>query len=766
MDVLAWFTDRYTETVAPEDLRQPRARQLAALLRSNSYNGAHLGECRREPTSGHEILLLQVSVPLGQRTTINAVEPEEPVAVLVGRPELLPHVYPLRAGFPTRVPHFNVAQRDQPRSLCLYEAPSEDVRRTYTALGFIERVRWWFGETAYGRLHGDAQPLDPLFQRGGVSLILPRDEIQPDTLWAAARVCEQDNSPVQLVRVTPATAARFANLQGLYATAFVETGTIAHGRIQEIPFDLAQLLTAYRDSGVEIVGPLGAALLVLSRSSHARFLLDRPLILVVTTPLTRDGVAVETTTVKAFLIPETSAGDIAAALGVLIMANGMWGPPIGAAPPPGDLASIALIPADTYPCLDRAQAQLASGQVFTEPVPTVLLGAGALGSQLALIAARGGDGPWSIVDDDFLLPHNLARHGLRPEQLGQSKAIALADDLNRLLGDGTACGVHTNILHPNSGGRWLDLLDGVQRIIDTSASVPVARWLACDCQRTAPAVSCFLSPSGRDAVMLLEGAGQAPRLDHLEMTYYRQLVCDPALSGHLSSAEVALYVGGCRNPSVKIPQTRVAALACCLVEAVCRQDWPASGRIGIWRSADRLAGITYLALASEPFEQITVGDWTVWVRCGLLHEVSEARQRAGACETGGILVGSWDRDRRIAYIVSHYDPPPDSMHEPNGFVRGVVGVFETITKVHAKTAENLTYIGEWHTHPSGCGTQPSPLDEKLLWWVHDALQWSDAPALILIAGDDGFRIALQNTPTSYDEALLTTFQEVPQNSGT
>ena len=66
----------------------------------------------------------------------------------------------------------------------------------------------------------------------------------------------------------------------------------------------------------------------------------------------------------------------------------------------------------------------------------------------------------------------------------------------------------------------------------------------------------------------------------------------------------------------------------------------------------------------------------------------------------------------------------------------------------------MTYIGEWHTHPSGYTSKPSSDDHYLLRWVHDALQWSDAPALILIAGEDGFRVALLDEGSVYSELLI------------
>ncbi|KQT58252.1 hypothetical protein ASG52_22660 [Methylobacterium sp. Leaf456] len=754
MDVQAWFAEQFTETVSPDKLNKPRARQLAALIATGGYDGAELLECRRDLESGNEILLLRVLVPLGQRALVNDIEPEEPVAVLIGRDNLLPHAYPLRPGFPDHVPHFNVAPPDRPRSLCLYEVAAEEVRRTYTAIGFVERIRWWLAETAYGRLHGEAQPLDPLFQQTGLALIMPFSDIKPGMLYAAGRVSERTDSPVRLIVIDHQNAAQLQERQGLYAVVYLRTPPVEHGRIRDLPFDMAHLVRTYQEIGADISEVLGEALLATYIAAHVKFLLDQPLILIIETPLTRAGGGVEAKTVRAFIAHNVSAGNLAIKLGVLIKEQGIWGRPLLMQPEIQDLTSIDLIPADTHEPFDRARAQLASGYPIIEAVPTALLGAGALGSQIALIAGRGGYGCRIIIDNDYLFPHNLARHGLGPEYIGWSKAVAVCRELNGLLGDDTVEAIHDDILSPSGESRWPAALGDVQRVIDASASVPVARWLACDAEREAQAASCFLSPSGRDAVVLLEGEARSPRLDHLEMSYYRHLVGNAGLAGHLSAGEIALYVGGCRNPSVRIPQTQVAALTGSVVEALCRRPWPSTGGIYLWRSSEGLTGIAYHAFEGEPFEQVQVGEWTVWVRRGLLHEVAEARERAGRLETGGILVGTCDRDRKIIYVVSHYDPPPDSTHELTGFVRGTVGVYQTIVDVQARTADNLTYIGEWHTHPPGCGTRPSRDDEKLLWWIHEALRWSDAPALILIAGDDGYRLVLRDSAEQHFEGLI------------
>src|SRR5205085_5470567 len=49
------------------------------------------------------------------------------------------------------------------------------------------------------------------------------------------------------------------------------------------------------------------------------------------------------------------------------------------------------------------------------------VGLGALGSQVFLNLLRAAFGEWTLIDKDFLLPHNLARHGLYGNVVGWSK---------------------------------------------------------------------------------------------------------------------------------------------------------------------------------------------------------------------------------------------------------------------------------------------------------------------------------------------------------
>ena len=360
-----------------------------------------------------------------------------------------------------------------------------------------------------------------------------------------------------------------------------------------------------------------------------------------------------------------------------------------------------------------------------------------MGSQIALCAARSGIGSWRIIDPDFLLPHNLARHVLLRSHVGMTKAEGLAAEIRELLGVGSASSHASGILEAS---REPDVLGGADLVLDCSAALPVARWLSAG-PHSGRTVSAFLNPTGSDLVLMWEGAERRPRLTCLEMTYYWSLVGTAALAKHLSPGISGIYpAGGCRSPSLRIPQSRLATFSGIATERLLEGPLPAAGGMEIWtRTAD---GIVPFRFPPLDFEEARAGEWLLFVEAGVLAGVRQARRLAGGLETGGILVGCFDRPRKHAYVVAHYDPPPDSVAGPASFVRGLVGVHRTLEDVETATLGNLTYVGEWHTHPAPASSHPSADDSKLLTWIEDALAFSDLPPVMLIAGEGDIRVII------------------------
>ena len=745
----SYFEELYPQELPTDALRHRLARATAALLRSGSYGGAQLVSSRGGNASGADrnLLIVDVEVGLGQRALENPINGTERVGITFVRPDLPPSVYPLRADFPMNVPHLNLALPGDPSSLCLFEMPNEEILRILTPHVLLERVRVWLKETAYGRLHGDDQPLEPTFIDSGYAVVLPHAGTNNSfSVYDAFRLSDHPRHPVFLEALS--AVANRSNSTGMSAIILV-TNALPHARIRMLPLNVAELLESYGELGVDLLTDLRTAF--RERFSVMAPHLAKPCLLVIRTPIERSPGEVDGEAAKAF-VTVRSAEELAIKLGALLRGGGHLAPPLTMSPPDmAVLREIELQALDVRRPFSRSVAQAASGlpheDRFLQRI--ALIGAGAIGSQFALAAARMGIGIWTIIDPDHLMPHNLARHALTAQATGAAKADAVAVEIQMLLGPEAAA----SIVAPVSDPAAQQALRNADLIIDASASVPVARFLADRSLYNNRTASIFLNPSGTDLVILGESEGRDPRIDHVEMAYYWMLANDNSLEGHLSNSGEAMFPsGGCRQPSVKISQAHVGLFASLAVKRVL-QDPPAPERaVEIWRLTDD--GIGVVRSAAPSYREVTIDGWAISISEDVIRNITAARAAAGACETGGILVGVWDRVRARAYIVGNYPPPPDSLASAASFVRGEEGVFRTLYAVEAHTAANLTYIGEWHTHPPGHSSKPSADDRVLLRWIGDVLVFLDVPPLMLIAGQDGLRVLMGLNHRTSAQSLL------------
>ena len=92
--------------------------------------------------------------------------------------------------------------------------------------------------------------------------------------------------------------------------------------------------------------------------------------------------------------------------------------------------------------------------------------------------------------------------------------------------------------------------------------------------------------------------------------------------------------------------------------------------------------------------------------------------------------------RKRIYVVDVIASPPDSKEEHNCYERGIVGLEEAVRSFQDRSTNHLRYVGEWHSHPQGCATRASGLDEELLSKLHDTRSTDGYPAVMAIIGDN------------------------------
>lgn len=723
--------------ITPDHLTDDGLRALADLASRDAYEGCALVSCHRTDDGAVEAVVIEVYVELGQAARVNDVRELEMVAVVTDARRAMPSVYPLRPNFPQHLPHMNLNYRGKRRSLCLFDAHAEDIAHLYNPAMLIERVRWWMQKSAYGELHGEDQPLDPAIAPSFWSLVLPPEfDATVNGSYAALRQTKHLTSPILLWRWD----AKFGADVPQYACSHVVTGPTGHGAMIDLPANLAELIEIYTELKVDLAGEIARLFAGDLSDPKLSARLQQGLLLLITTPLTGADGVVGAKTTRAFLSPDVTLLDVAKALGIASDEGGAVGRLVAVPPDHDALRDQLIVPLNVIDGFTPDLARATSGRTDAPNRALAAIGLGALGSQIVLSLARMGQSVWTLIDQDFVAPHNLARHAAPGGAIGCSKAEVIAEEINGLFQRQEASAIHAAVNGEETPPPVLKALWEAERILDFSASVRAARWLAGNAEFEAPVSSYFVNPSGTALVALHEGTNRQGRDGTVEMTYYTMLAETKALRDHLATSG-QVRIGSCRNVSVTIPQSRIALFAGFAASDVEATHELAEARVTIW-SLGADGSVSVESRSVEPFLQLKMDTWTVRIAPWVVAAI-EAARGDGVVETGGILLGGFDLDRQTLFVTSALPSPLDSRAGRTYFDRGARGVQQAIMEVERASMRHITYIGEWHTHPNGSNSEPSELDRTLLGWVADLRQLFLMPGLLLILGDDGLRVVLQ-----------------------
>lgn len=738
------MTDTYLPVIgnpiAPEELCILKAREIASILQAEILPFMRFLECRRiDQLADAEVVAFDVDVELGQRR-VHDIHRQERIAVIFYKDDNTPpETLVLRNDFPA-VPHLNLRREEFPRSLCLFEEPYSELKLRWTATGFLERIRGWLALTAKGKLHAEDQPLEPLLLGSIYPLVIPFDlftktrAATPELL--TIRAVDGGNNRLTLIADLGDTST--SDQQGLkfFATTFLgEPQT--HGIIRKQPTNLHELHEFMTAANIDLIKELRHRVRLWQQQKEYKELLNTRLILIVFLPKTREMLAtVQATDIWAFLCANT-VGEIGEQLGVWAIHHGQPGILFTIDEDKrGEQVEIALLnPTDTF-TRDRA-AQL-NGLASRASKKIVAIGLGALGSQVLMNLIRMGYGEWVLIDEDYFLPHNLAHHELFRFNVGTSKSEALALLVNEtVVGEPIATALVANVLAAGQEAENVEnALKDAEIILDMSASVAVARHLACDLVTASRRISLFLNPSGTDLVVLAEDSARLTPLDVLEMQYYRQLISEPAFRDHLHQSNSSIrYARSCRDLSNTIPQDLVALHAATGSRAIRNVTAANHASIAIWHAdPDNMSVTSRSVLSSKMIEQ-RLGNWTLRTDQLLLDKILQVRLEKLPNETGGVLIGSFDMQRKIAYVIDTVPSPPDSTEWPTVYIRGCQGLAQQVAEIERITEKSLGYVGEWHSHPHGSNCTPSSEDRKAFTWLANEMNKDGFPPLMLIAGD-------------------------------
>jgi integrative and conjugative element protein (TIGR02256 family) len=145
--------------------------------------------------------------------------------------------------------------------------------------------------------------------------------------------------------------------------------------------------------------------------------------------------------------------------------------------------------------------------------------------------------------------------------------------------------------------------------------------------------------------------------------------------------------------------------------------------------------VTAVTIMPSAVRDVALGDWRIRTDETLVERLRSLRRDRLPNETGGVFIGSFDLERKIIYIVDTIPSPPDSTEWPVLYIRGCEGLPERIESNQEATLGMLQYVGEWHSHPNGCSTDPSNDDIKVFNWLKGHMSGDGLPAVMSIVGE-------------------------------
>jgi len=677
-----------------------------------------------------------VVTPERPQKLAHPIDREEPLAATFPEGDnRVPEVVSLRRDFPN-VPHLNLGINELPKSLCLYDQPYENMRLTWTPAELLYRIHFWLSRTATVTLHGEDQPLEPLLAASGFRLVMPADFDMSNP--------NEKPRPFNLFRVE-SVEGQFT-LRAVWQAPGQKIDSVAavfwcqpqeHGVINHQPLNLQQLQELCLRAGLSIAEELRQTLRQWFLDKPSNDILQAKLVLILILPKTRHSRGqVESVETRAFITRGVSVEELGRRLGLFERHGGTAGMIIGnPSIPAKTLESVEIC---LLQVLNALSPTSAAGLNGIEPCQAriVAIGVGALGSQIYNNLVRAGYGRWTLIDNDVLLPHNCARHFLGDWAVGTNKAQTMAQ-VGKLTLNDPAMGefIPADVLQPAEYAEAVNkALQNAELVLDLSASVAVSRHLARS-EIKPRAFSAYLTPRGDGLIIAAEDNVRIIRLDWLEMLHYRAVLNEPTLADSLQPKDARIrYGNSCRDISTELAQDDTALWAAIASKAIKQMSQGVGAALRIYRADER--GITSL-IEPEVSEAkaLRFRDWVIRIDGWLLEKLARLRATRLPNETGGVLLGTFDTYHRVCSVVDVLPSPPDSTEWPTSYIRGCEGLAAKVQEVKTLTLGQISYIGEWHSHPQRASTRPSSDDLRAYGWLTSHMHAEALPGIMLIIGD-------------------------------
>jgi hypothetical protein len=398
-----------------------------------------------------------------------------------------------------------------------------------------------------------------------------------------------------------------------------------------------------------------------------------------------------------------------------------------------------------------ASPELFSWVAGVEPLsPVAMLGMGALGSAIYNNLARSGLTNLLVYDKDVMLPHNLARHTARVEDLYKAKG-----DHAEALIRGLARDMSVRIVAKKEDVTALPLQDFKSQIADRliiDATADERVRLRMDELRAATDTTIIRTEmfhEGRLGVAFVSPP-RGPSLSDMMLTLIAAAPTIPAVADwldhearHPFGPKPMLYGFGCTSQTVRLPLHAVAQQAASATSVILGDR--SSAGIGINSLDMQFRPTGWRWLPVESFDVLTPpteSEWRVRIAAGVIEQLKNDRQKALPSETGGYLYGICDPIRRTITIARATSLPPESVASSTSLELGPAGATAEERRLKRTTHDRIYLCGTWHSHPKG-SARMSGRDHKTMMGHHARDLEQLSPTLLVIVADDEIQAHLK-----------------------
>ncbi|MDL2328184.1 ThiF family adenylyltransferase [Desulfosarcina sp. OttesenSCG-928-A07] len=740
-----WFAS--LSSISPEELILPRAQQFARYVNLHGNDSAQVTGIMRFPANGMEIMIIDIKTGCGQHP-VYPLKRTETLAIVFYPRDTAPSVLSTREDFPD-TPHQNWVPENCPFSICIDDRAWEEASLTYTSAELLQRIFLWFTKTSKGELHGADQPVDPNFFTSIYDSLLLESNFFTSTP-------EETNFRYRLDPCGPLESARFYTLKRIdqnepphpvdFSAVTLSIAPEDMTRIRKAPNNLSSLNQVMLERKIDLVHTLKEHIRALDSSAYGSFL-----ILIVKIPMLHPRThEVSGTNIMAFLSLET-IGEVGKTLGILDRdpsKPNSYGALIQEQPIlPNTLETISFAPCPVHQDFDPRLAALLAGRPNNNILSTLLVGAGAVGSGVIEPLFREGRFKLTILDDDILLPHNLARHTLSRNNVGKFKAESLAKHLQAIMPTLAPDYIVINILKISDDPKALSAIKSSELILDATASVPASRCI-CDLDSNARRLSFFYNPSGTVAALLVEDKDRKIDLRCLEAHMYSTVLHNETVKDFWNiPAVMTSYAGSCRALTTRLAASQVQILSGLIAKKIGQVLKQADAKMIFWGINEDGSVNKIESIPGEPLPVTNNGGWQVRILPYVGQQIIKKREEKLPNETGGSLLGIIDIPKKRVEVLGIIPPPEDSIESPVGFTRGTAGLYDVVMAAIARCNNEIRYIGEWHSHPEHMRNAPSPTDIEQLTFLTFTLGEDGYPGIQIIAGDDGLNVVIGQMDT-------------------